>query len=91
MADQRQFELDELLNRPGTYFNPQTEVMLVLPPAHLMAYPREGSAAWQRYAACKAEIRQARLLVQPVQDVERDFFQTELQAGGDVALAIGQR
>jgi hypothetical protein len=30
MADQRQFELDELLNRPGTYFNPQTEVMLVV-------------------------------------------------------------
>lgn len=37
-------------------FPNQTEVMLVLPPAHLMAYPREGSAAWQRYAACKAEI-----------------------------------
>ena len=30
MADQRRFELDELLNRPGTYFNPQTEVMLVV-------------------------------------------------------------
>ena len=28
MADQRRFELDELLNRPGTYFNPQTEVMV---------------------------------------------------------------
>jgi hypothetical protein len=37
-------------------FPKQTEVMLVLPPAHLMAYPREGSAAWQRYAACKAQI-----------------------------------
>ena len=30
MAEQRQFELDELLVRPGTYFNPQTEVMLVV-------------------------------------------------------------
>jgi hypothetical protein len=30
MAEQRRFELDELLNRPGTYFNPQTEVMLVV-------------------------------------------------------------
>ena len=28
--DQRIFELDELLVRPGTYFNPQTEVMLVV-------------------------------------------------------------
>ncbi len=30
MADPRQFELEELLNRPGTYFNPQTEVLLVV-------------------------------------------------------------
>ena len=28
--DQRIFELDELLNRPGTYFNPQTEVLVVI-------------------------------------------------------------
>ena len=30
MADPRRFELDELLNRPGTYFNPQTEVLVVV-------------------------------------------------------------
>jgi hypothetical protein len=30
MADSRRFELDELLNRPGTYFNPQTEVLIVV-------------------------------------------------------------
>ncbi len=30
MADPRRFELDELLIRPGTYFNPQTEVMVVV-------------------------------------------------------------
>jgi hypothetical protein len=30
MADLRRFELDELLNRPGTYFNPQTEVLIVV-------------------------------------------------------------
>ena len=29
MAD-RVYELDELVNRPGTYFNPQTEVMVVV-------------------------------------------------------------
>lgn len=28
--DPRRFELDELLIRPGTYFNPQTEVLLVV-------------------------------------------------------------
>lgn len=30
MADPRRFELDELTNRPGTYFNPQTEVLVVV-------------------------------------------------------------
>ncbi len=30
MADPRRFELDELVNRPGTYFNPQTEVLIVV-------------------------------------------------------------
>lgn len=30
MADSRRFELDELIIRPGTYFNPQTEVLIVV-------------------------------------------------------------
>ena len=30
MADDRRFELEELINRPGTYFNPQTEVLIVV-------------------------------------------------------------
>jgi hypothetical protein len=30
MAEPRTFELDELLVRPGTYFNPQTEVLIVV-------------------------------------------------------------
>jgi hypothetical protein len=30
MAEHRRFELDELLIRPGTYFNPQTEVLVVV-------------------------------------------------------------
>ncbi len=30
MPDPRRFELDELLIRPGTYFNPQTEVLMVV-------------------------------------------------------------
>jgi hypothetical protein len=28
MADPRRFELEDLVNRPGTYFNPQTEVLV---------------------------------------------------------------
>src|SRR5579864_3547444 len=30
MADPRVVELEDLVNRPGTYFNPQTEVLLVV-------------------------------------------------------------
>lgn len=30
MADDRRYEIDELLVRPGTYFNPQTEVVLIV-------------------------------------------------------------
>ena len=30
MANHRRFEIDELLVRPGTYFNPQTEVLVVV-------------------------------------------------------------
>jgi hypothetical protein len=30
MASDRRFELDELLLRPGTYFNPQTEVVVIV-------------------------------------------------------------
>ncbi len=30
MAEGRRFEIDEILVRPGTYFNPQTEVLVVV-------------------------------------------------------------
>lgn len=30
MADLRRFDIDELVNRPGTYVNPQTEVVIVV-------------------------------------------------------------
>ena len=30
MAEGRRYEIDELIVRPGTYFNPQTEVLLVV-------------------------------------------------------------
>jgi hypothetical protein len=30
MPDPRRYELEELTNRPGTYFNPQTEVLIVV-------------------------------------------------------------
>jgi hypothetical protein len=30
VADPRTFDLDEIVNRPGTYFNPQVEVLIVV-------------------------------------------------------------
>jgi len=30
MADPRKFDLEDLVNRPGTYFNPQTEVLVIV-------------------------------------------------------------
>ena len=30
MANPRQFDLEDIINRPGTYFNPQTEVLVVI-------------------------------------------------------------
>lgn len=30
MANLRQFDLDDIVNRPGTYFNPQTEVIVIV-------------------------------------------------------------
>ena len=30
MADPRTFEIDEIVNRPGTYFNPQTDVVIIV-------------------------------------------------------------
>ena len=29
-ANARKFELEDLVNRPGTYFNPQTEVLIIV-------------------------------------------------------------
>jgi hypothetical protein len=30
MANPRQFDLEDIVNRPGTYFNPQTEVLIIV-------------------------------------------------------------
>ena len=30
MADSKSLGLDDIVNRPGTYFNPQTEVLIIV-------------------------------------------------------------
>ena len=41
-------------------------------------------------AARKAKISQPSLLVKMIQNMKANFFETKLQTGGDVALAIRQ-
>lgn len=36
VADDRRYEIEELLVRPGTYFNPQTEVLVVVDDSNSM-------------------------------------------------------
>ena len=36
MADNRRYEIEEMLVRPGTYFNPQTEVLVVVDDSNSM-------------------------------------------------------
>ena len=47
MADLRRFELDDLLHRPGTYVNPQTEIVIVVDDtAHVDAELLGGGDEW---------------------------------------------
>ncbi|HTW43867.1 MAG TPA: hypothetical protein VMD79_16285 [Solirubrobacteraceae bacterium] len=51
MTNARRFQLDELTLRPGTYFNPQTEILIVVddsPEVDHEIFEREefGSADW---------------------------------------------
>jgi len=51
MADTRRFEIDDLVNRPGTYVNPQTEVLIVVDDsatldAELFAEDDAGEGEW---------------------------------------------
>jgi hypothetical protein len=51
MTDPRRFQLDELAIRPGTYFNPQTEILVVVddsPEVDHEIFEREefGSTDW---------------------------------------------
>ena len=86
MASDRRFELDELLLRPGTYFNPQTEVMVVVDDspsldAEIFNLEEFEGADW--------------VLISddlPVDDAQRDEMFENFQAtyhGGDGRLPVG--
>lgn len=87
MADSNRVELDELLNRPGTYFNPQTEVLIVVDDspeldAEIFNMEEYEGADWVQISD---EV--------PVDEGRRDelleIFQTRLHAGSAEAEAEG--
>ena len=84
MADHRRFELDELTNRPGTYFNPNTEILLVVDDSpdvdhELFEAEEVEDAEWVLISdeAPLDELRRDEL-------IER--FQVSSRRGGDVEL-----
>ena len=87
MKDARRFQLDELTIRPGTYFNPSTEVLIVVddsPEVDHEIFESEDfdSTDWVLISDDS-----------PVDDGKRDDlieeFQTTYQPGGDEALSDG--
>ena len=50
MVDLRRFDIDELVNRPGTYVNPQTEVVIVVDDSSTLdaeLFPDSDDGEWQ--------------------------------------------
>jgi hypothetical protein len=85
MADPRRFQLDELTLRPGTYFNPQTEVLIVVDDS-----PDVDHEIFKSDALEGAEwvlISDDSPLDEPRRDELIERFQVTYQPGGDRLVA----
>jgi hypothetical protein len=84
MADPRTFELEEIVTRPGTYFSPQTEVVVVVDDSASMDVGAAGipdDAAW---VLVGDEV--------PIDEQARDELLDDFQVrhgGGAAALSAG--
>jgi hypothetical protein len=87
MTDARRFQLDELTIRPGTYFNPQTEVMIIVDDSpevdhEIFDMEKFESTDWVLIADDT-----------PVDEDKRDelieLFQVTYQPGGELLAAGG--
>jgi len=82
VADDRRFEIDELLVRPGTYFNPQTEVVVVV----------DDSASLENEIFAMEEFEGADWVLiaddSPIDEAKRDELLEDFQATfhGDAAV-----
>ena len=84
MSDARRFQLDELTIRPGTYFNPQTEIMLVVDDSpevdhELFNMEDFDGAEW-------VLISEDSPLDERKRDELVDLFQVTYQPGGETSL-----
>ena len=85
MSDARRFQLDELTIRPGTYFNPQTEILIVVDDSPEVDH--------EIFAAEEFESTDWVLISEdsPVDEDKRDelieHFRVTYQPGDDVLLA----
>ena len=83
MSDARRFPLDELTIRPGTYFNPQTEILIVVDDSpevdhEIFDMDEFDGADW-------VLISEDSPLDERKRDELVDHFQVTYQAGGDLA------
>lgn len=83
MADARRFELEDLLIRPGTYFNPQTEIMVVVDDSPEL--DREIFDAEALEGAEWVLISDESPLDEALRDELIERFQVSSHAGGDSA------
>jgi hypothetical protein len=84
MSDTRRFQLDELTIRPGTYFNPQTEVLIVVDDSpevdhEIFNMDDFDGADW-------VLISEDSPLDEHKRDELVDLFEVTYQPGGDLAI-----
>jgi hypothetical protein len=75
MARLRRFEIDELLVRPGTYFNPETEVLIVVddsPEIDQATFDADGGADEAEWVLVSDEA--------PIDEAARDELLQDFQA-----------
>ena len=85
MSEARRFQLDELTIRPGTYFNPQTEILVVVDDS-----PEVGHEIFETDEFESTEwvlISDEMPLDEDKRDDLIEQFRVSYQPGGEVALA----
>jgi hypothetical protein len=84
MSDTRRFQIDELIIRPGTYFNPQTEVLIVVDDSPEVDHEIFNMADFEE--AEWVLISEDSPLDENKRDELVDLFEVTYQSGGGLSL-----